>query len=59
MMLCRFGQLRNSFVFTRSTHSATLQQAVLQVYTKPFLNFLLETGDRAVEIKNGLGTFIV
>ena len=58
-MPCRFGQLRNSSVFTYSTHSTALLQAVLQVNTEPFWKGLVETRIRAVGMNNGLGTVLV
>ena len=56
MMLCRFGQLRNSSMFTQS---AALLQAVLQAKTEPFRNGLVDTRRQLAEMSNRLGTLLV
>ena len=58
-MLCRFGQLWNTSVFTLFTQSAALLEAALQANPEPFRNGLVETRKRIVEMRNGLGALLV
>ena len=53
-MLCHFGQLRNSSVFTHFFYCAALLKPVLQTKMELFPNGLLETRNPAEEKRNAL-----
>ena len=58
-MLCRFGQLRNSSIFIHFIHLAALLQAVLKAKTEQFPSGLVDTRNRGVKMRKGLGTLLV